>query len=86
MYNELNKALASGNTRLFLEVLETYVSKKGFRQVAEQADVGRTSLYKVFQEDSKPRFETIYQILQSFDLMIQVTTTEEATEEALKYM
>lgn len=86
MHNELNKALASGSTRLFLEVLETYVAKKGFRQVAEQAGLGRTSIYKVFQEDSKPRFETIHQILQSFDLMIQVTTTEEATKEALKHM
>nr|WP_265937058.1 helix-turn-helix domain-containing protein [Aliarcobacter butzleri] len=41
-------------------------------QLAKDTGLGRESLYKTFQKGTKPKFETIKKLLDSFGVRMQV--------------
>ena len=52
-----------------------YVSKaEGIEVVAKKAKLNRESFYKMFKEGSKPRFESIYKILQALNIKLVVAS------------
>ena len=52
-----------------------YVSKaEGIEVVATKAKLNRESFYKMFKEGSKPRFESIYKILQALNIKLVVAS------------
>ena len=51
------------------------VSKaEGIEVVAKKAKLNRESFYKMFKEGSKPRFESIYKILQALNIKLVVAS------------
>ena len=68
----LSQILSDGNTDELLEALGNIAKAKGMSQLAKDTGLGRESLYKTFQKGTKPKFETIKKILDSFGIKIQV--------------
>lgn len=42
-------------------------------QIAKDTGLGRESLYKTFNQGSKPKFDTIAKVLNSFGVKMQVS-------------
>jgi len=56
----------------FLRALGHVAKAKGMTAIAENANVGRESLYKSLAETGKPRFDTIYSVVESLGLKLSV--------------
>ncbi len=67
----LSQVLASGDTNELLEAIGNIAKARGMSQIAKDTGLGRESLYKTFQDGSKPRFETVMRILDSFGVKLQ---------------
>ena len=69
----LTQILEEGNMDELLEAIGYIAKAKGMSQIASETGLGRESLYKTFQEGSKPRFETVMKVLHSLGIQIKVT-------------
>lgn len=67
----LNQALASGDTDLLLADIGDVARARGMAQVAQQAGLGRESLYKALTAGAKPRFDTIFKVLNALGVRMQ---------------
>ena len=67
----LNQALASGDTDLLLAAIGDVARARGMAQVAQQAGLGRESLYKALTAGAKPRFDTIFKVLNALGVRMQ---------------
>lgn len=67
----LSNIIADGDPGLLLEAIGDIAKARGMKKIAENAGLGRESLYKAFSQDSKPRFETVFKVLQSLGIAIQ---------------
>ncbi len=65
MAEYLNQALASGDTDLLLAAIGDVARARGMAQVARDAGLGRESLYKALTVGAKPRFDTVFKVLQA---------------------
>ncbi len=68
----LKEATETGSNADFIHALNTAARARGMSEVAKQAGVTRSSLYKSLSEEGNPRFETISKILESFGCKITV--------------
>ena len=69
----LSQVLADGDTNKLLEAIGNIAKAKGMSQIAKDTGLGRESLYKTFQDGSKPRFETVIKVLNSFGVKLQAS-------------
>lgn len=69
----LSQTLADGDMDELLEALGNIAKAKGISQIASETGLGRESLYKTFHKGTKPRFDTIIKVMQSFGVKIQVS-------------
>ena len=69
----LTQVLQDGDMNELLEAIGNIAKAKGMSQIAKDTGLGRESLYKTFSADSKPRFETIMKVLDSFGVKLQAT-------------
>ena len=69
----LTQVLEDGDMNELLEAIGNIAKAKGMSQIAKDTGLGRESLYKTFSADSKPRFETIMKILDSFGVKLQAS-------------
>lgn len=69
----LSQILADGDMDELLEALGNIAKAKGMSQIASETGLGRESLYKTFHKGTKPRFDTIMKVMQSFGVKIQVS-------------
>lgn len=69
----LSQVLADGDTNELLEAIGNIAKARGMSQIAKDTGLGRESLYKTFQDGSKPRFETVIKVLNSFGVKLQVS-------------
>ncbi len=69
----LSQILADGDTDELLEALGNIAKAKGMGQLAKDTGLGRESLYKTFQKGTKPKFDTIMKVVQSFGVRMQVS-------------
>ncbi len=74
----LSNILEEGDTGLLLEAIGDVAKARGMTKIAESAGLGRESLYKAFSKDAKPRFETIFKVLQSLGITIHFQTKSKA--------
>jgi len=65
MAEYLNQALSSGDTDLLLAAIGDVAKARGMAQVARDAGLGRESLYKALTAGAKPRFDTVFKVLQA---------------------
>jgi probable addiction module antidote protein len=69
----LSQILADGDLDEFLSALGEIARAKGMTQIAKDTGLGRESLYKSFTIGSKPRFDTVVKVLNSFGIKLQAT-------------
>ncbi len=69
----LTQVLNDGDNKEFLRAVFYIAKAKGMTEVSKETGLSRPSLYKVFSDDAKPRFETIIKILKSFGIKLEAT-------------
>ena len=67
----LSQVLADGDTDELLIALGHIARAKGMTDIAKKTGLGRESLYKTFQEGTKPKFETIVKVLDAFGVRLK---------------
>jgi probable addiction module antidote protein len=67
----LSQVLADGNTDELLAALGHITRAKGMTEISKKTGLGRESLYKTFQEGTKPKFETIVKVLDAFGVRLK---------------
>jgi len=67
----LSQVLADGDTNELLVALGHIARAKGMTEIAKKTGLGRESLYKTFQEGTKPKFETIVKVLDAFGVKLK---------------
>ncbi len=68
----LSQVLADGDTNELLVALGYIARVKGMTEIAKKTGLGRESLYKTFQEGTKPKFETIIKVLDACGVRLKV--------------
>lgn len=69
----LSQVLKDGDMNELLEAIGNIAKAKGMSQIAKDTGLGRESLYKAFQEGSKPRFETVMKVMNSLGVKLQAS-------------
>jgi probable addiction module antidote protein len=69
----LSQILADGNTDELLIALGNIAKAKGMTQISKDTGLGRESLYKTFNPKSKPKFDTIMKVMDSFGIKMQIS-------------
>jgi len=69
----LSQVLSDGNMDELLAAIGNIAKAKGMTQIAKDTGLGRESLYKTFSQGSKPKFETVMKVLNSFGVKLQAT-------------
>ena len=67
---------------MFLVALRDVAKAHGFSEVAEQADLGRESLYKALSKDGRPKLSTLRSLLKVVGLKLAIETDESEGKEA----
>ena len=71
MTEYLNLALASGDTDLLLSAIGDVAKARGMAQISHETGLGRESLYKALSAGAKPRFDTVFKVLQALGVQMQ---------------
>jgi len=71
----LTAALEDENPEVFLAAVGNIAKARGMTHIAKEAGLGRESLYKALTPGAKPRYETIYKVLQSLGVKLSVSAT-----------
>ena len=67
----LSQILEDGDMDELLSAIGDIARAKGMTQIANDTRLGRESLYKTFHLGSKPKFDTIVKVLNSFGIRLQ---------------
>ncbi len=70
----LSQVLEDGDSDEFLEAIGHIAKAKGMTQISKDTGLGRESLYKTFAAGSKPRFETVMKVMNTFGIKLQATS------------
>jgi len=69
----LNAALEDPNPDLFLIAVRDVARAHGMTQLAQDAGLGRESLYKALTPGAKPRYDTILKIMHALGVKFTAT-------------
>jgi probable addiction module antidote protein len=69
----LSQILADGDMDELLEALGNIAKAKGMSQIAKETGLGRESLYKTFHKGTKPKFDTIMKVMDSFGVKMRIS-------------
>jgi probable addiction module antidote protein len=72
----LTEAFATDDAAYICAALDTVARAKGMSSVAKETALSRESLYKSFSGSSKPEFDTVRKILNSFGVKLVVEPVE----------
>ena len=70
----LSQVLEDGDSDEFLEAIGHIAKAKGMAQISKDTGLGRESLYKTFAAGSKPRFETVMKVMNTFGVKLQASS------------
>jgi len=73
----LTEALATGDTSFVCTAIDTVARAKGMSKVAKATGLGRESLYKSLGGATKPEFETIAKVINSFGVKLVAQPIED---------
>ena len=68
----LTAALEDKDPQLFLMAIANVAKARGMSAIAKRTGLGRESLYKALALGAKPRYETVYKVLQSLGVRLVV--------------
>jgi probable addiction module antidote protein len=74
----LAAALEDPNPNVFLRAVADVAKARGIAKVAEEAGLGRESLYKALAPGAKIRYETVRKLMDSLGVRLTVTTQHAA--------
>ena len=69
----LTAALAEGDSATFLLALRDVAEARGMRQLAQEAQLNRESLYRMLSAQGNPQLDSLTAILDTLDLRLAVT-------------
>jgi len=69
----LRETASTGEPSDFIYALSIAARAKGMTEIAKQAGVTRTSLYKSLSEDGNPRFDTIAKVVDALGCKLIVS-------------
>ena len=67
----LNAVMEEGDISLLISAIGDIAKARGMSQIAAASGLGRESLYKTLNPNSKPRFETMLKVLKAFGISMQ---------------
>ena len=73
----LTEALATDDAAYICAALDTVARAKGMTNVAKETGLSRESLYKSFSGSSKPEFETVRKVINSFGVRLVAEPAED---------
>jgi probable addiction module antidote protein len=76
MADYLSEALATDDPEFILDALDTIARAKGMTEVAKATGLSRESLYKSLGGTSKPEFDTVRKVINSFGLRLVAEPVE----------
>lgn len=76
----LSQVLEEGDQTEFLRAMGYIAKAKGMTQIAQETGLGRTSLYKTFQENAEPKFSTVLKIMKSLGLSLHADAMQTVNE------
>ena len=71
----LNVALEEGDLSLIMATLGDIARARRMAMVAQEASLGRESLYKSLSADGNPEFGTVLKVLHALGLQLQASAT-----------
>lgn len=69
----LTAALEDPNPDVFLTAVRDVARNRGMAQLAQDAGLGRESLYKALTPGAKPRYDTVLKLLHALGVKLSVT-------------
>ena len=69
----LTAALEDSDPNVFLVAIGQVAKARGMSAIADRAGLGRESLYKALTPGAKPRYDTVFKVLQSLGVKLSVT-------------
>jgi probable addiction module antidote protein len=66
----LNMALEDPNPEMLLLAVKNIARARGMAQLAEDAGLGRESLYKALSEGAKPRYDTVLKVVRALGVKL----------------
>lgn len=72
----LTEALAANDAAHFQDALQVVARARGMAQIAENAGLGRESLYKALKPGAHPRFDTVQRVLGALGVRLIVEPLE----------
>ena len=66
----LNEILEKNDPALFLAAIGNIAKARGMAQVAADAGLGRESLYKALAPGAKPRYDTVFRVMQALGIKL----------------
>ena len=73
----LTEALATDDAGYICAALDTVARAKGMTNVAKETGLSRESLYKSFSGTSKPEFDTVRRVINSFGVRLVAEPVED---------
>ena len=67
----LNQVLQDGDAAEFTRAVGHIARARGMAQLARDTGLGRESLYKALNAGAKPRFDTVFKVLQALGVQMQ---------------
>jgi probable addiction module antidote protein len=71
MAEYLSAALEDPNPDVFLMAVRDVARARGMAKLADDAGVGRESLYKALRPGAKPRYETVAKLVKALGMQLQ---------------
>jgi probable addiction module antidote protein len=67
----LTQVIEEGDMDELFLAIGNIAKAKGITQISKSTGFGRESLYKTFKKGSKPRFDTVIKVLNSFGIKLK---------------
>jgi len=66
----LNAIIEDNDLPLLLQAIGHIAKARGMATIAKESGLGRESLYKAFNENSQPKFDTVKRVLKAMNISI----------------
>ena len=68
----LDQVLADGDNAEFIRAIGYIAKAKGMSAISKDTGLGRESLYKAFNGDASPRFDTVMKVMRSLGIKLHI--------------
>ena len=72
----LSAIMEENDPDLLIAALGDIARARGMSKLAESAGLNRESLYRALRPGAKPRFDTVFRIMQAMNIKMQATTVQ----------